>query len=125
MTKQTSTNGLTDIDVPQTSTTQEQLHRKLHVFFVTRPAVAGWEMELENFIATELAKARKEVNDEWMNQKANDHDARIRADERARVIEVIKKTPVPAVSGDQVTQAMTVKRVFKTYIKAIEQMGKV
>jgi hypothetical protein len=82
-------------------------------------------MELENFIATELAKARKEVNDEWMNQKANDHDARIRADERARVIEVIKKTPVPAVSGDQVTQAMTVKRVFKTYIKAIEQMGKV
>lgn len=41
--------------------------------------------------ATELDAVRKEVNERWMNQKANDHDARIRADERREILELVKE----------------------------------
>lgn len=37
-------------------------------------------------IATALEEQKKAINDEWLYQKANDHDARIRADERQKVL---------------------------------------
>jgi len=51
--------------------------------------------KLDKQFATERiairADERRKVNDEWMYQKANDHDARIRADERREILELLKK----------------------------------
>lgn len=43
-------------------------------------------IEIKNFLATALEEQKKAINDEWLYQKANDHDARIRADERKAVL---------------------------------------
>jgi len=51
--------------------------------------------KLDKQFATERiairADERRKVNDEWMYQKANDHDARIRAEERREILELLKK----------------------------------
>ena len=42
--------------------------------------------EVQQYLATALGEQKKAINDEWLYQKANDHDARIRADERKAVL---------------------------------------
>ena len=52
------------------------------------------EKRVKSFIATLKHNAIKETNDSWINQPANEHDERIRQEERERIeIIVREKTP--------------------------------
>ena len=86
-----------------------------------------WAHNANVKIATELDAVRKEVNDEWMNQKANDHDARIRADERRKVLEMIQRN-INAPHTDEVEPDgywVGYYHALKNQCKQIEQMGEV
>lgn len=54
-------------------------------------AVKEHNKKVKHFLATALEEQRKAINDEWLYQKANDHDARIRADERAKVLREVEE----------------------------------
>lgn len=73
---------------------------------VQPPQKEGWEKELNkwyglmfecgdyealvDFIRKLLASQRQEINNSWLHQKANEHDKRIREDERQKVEEMEK-----------------------------------
>ena len=48
--------------------------------------------ELKNFIQEQITLAKQEEHNRWANQSANQHDEMIRAEEKKRIVEIIKQS---------------------------------
>lgn len=76
---------LLDVEIPNTQVStqdewQEKLTELMYGYKFPNRIVA-----IKDFIRSLLIETTKAENDRWMNQPANEHDARIRADEREKV----------------------------------------